>query len=138
MTGEAWLDREWSSQPLEEDQTGWDWFSLHFDGGQKLMLYRLRNADGTAYTAATWIAADGTAETVPDGVARGEPLSQTEVAGRELPLRWRLLWPEKGLDVTVEAMTPLAWNDLSVPYWEGPVTVSGSHPGRGYLELTGL
>ena len=28
VTGQAWLDREWSSQPLAADQTGWDWFSL--------------------------------------------------------------------------------------------------------------
>jgi len=26
VTGSAWLDREWSSQPLAADQTGWDWF----------------------------------------------------------------------------------------------------------------
>jgi len=24
-----------------------------------------------------------------------------------------------------------------VPYWEGPVTVAGSHSGVGYLEMTG-
>ncbi|PWL34489.1 MAG: iron ABC transporter permease, partial [Marivita sp. XM-24bin2] len=26
VTGSAWLDREWSSQPLAETQSGWDWF----------------------------------------------------------------------------------------------------------------
>ena len=26
VTGQAWMDREWSSQPLASDQTGWDWF----------------------------------------------------------------------------------------------------------------
>jgi predicted secreted hydrolase len=26
VSGQAWLDREWSSQPLAADQTGWDWF----------------------------------------------------------------------------------------------------------------
>jgi predicted secreted hydrolase len=25
----------------------------------------------------------------------------------------------------------------SVPYWEGPVFIEGSHQGRGYLEMTG-
>src|SRR4029077_14037303 len=39
VTGEAWLDREWSSQPLASDQTGWDWLALHFAGGEKLMLF---------------------------------------------------------------------------------------------------
>jgi predicted secreted hydrolase len=24
-----------------------------------------------------------------------------------------------------------------VPYWEGPVTISGSHTGTGFLEMTG-
>jgi predicted secreted hydrolase len=25
----------------------------------------------------------------------------------------------------------------TIPYWEGPVSVNGSQPGRGYLEMTG-
>jgi predicted secreted hydrolase len=27
--------------------------------------------------------------------------------------------------------------NLRIPYWEGPVQISGSHGGRGYLEMTG-
>jgi predicted secreted hydrolase len=45
--------------------------------------------------------------------------------------------PGKSIDVTVEALNPDAWMALSVPYWEGPVRISGSHGGRGYLEMTG-
>src|SRR5207302_100635 len=44
VTGRAWMDREWSSQPLTSDQTGWDWLSLHLNEGEKLMLFRLRQA----------------------------------------------------------------------------------------------
>ena len=43
VQGSAWIDREWSSQPLSEGQTGWDWFSLHLDGGARLMGFRLRD-----------------------------------------------------------------------------------------------
>jgi predicted secreted hydrolase len=39
VSGPAWLDREWSSQPLAANQTGWDWFSLHLDSGESLMLF---------------------------------------------------------------------------------------------------
>ena len=35
VTGQAWMDREWSSQPLAADQTGWDWFSLHLNEARK-------------------------------------------------------------------------------------------------------
>ncbi|MEO0372573.1 MAG: lipocalin family protein, partial [Pseudomonadota bacterium] len=53
------------------------------------------------------------------------------------PTQWRVRVPQKGVDVTVRALNPDAWMDVNVPYWEGPVTVKGSHDGRGYLEMTG-
>ncbi|SLN33472.1 Hydroxyneurosporene synthase (CrtC) [Roseisalinus antarcticus] len=135
VTGEAWLDREWSSQPLSESQTGWDWFSLSFDAGQKLMGFRLRETGGADFTSATWIGE--TVEALPDGAFQADPLARAEVAGREVPVRWRVRLPDKGVDVTVEALNPEAWMATSFPYWEGPVTVTGSHQGRGYLEMTG-
>ena len=135
VRGEAWLDREWSSQPLAEDQAGWDWFSLSFEGGGKLMAFRLRGAED--YTSGTWISPVGETEALADGALLFTPLEQTEVAGRELPTRWRVALPARGLDVTVEAINDAAWMGTLVPYWEGPVTVSGSHSGRGYLEMTG-
>ena len=57
VTGQAWMDREWSSQPLAPDQTGWDWFSLHLGSGEKLMLFRLRQTDGNDYASGNWIRA---------------------------------------------------------------------------------
>jgi predicted secreted hydrolase len=135
VTGNAWLDREWSSQPLAADQTGWDWFSLSFDTGDKMMGFVLRGA--TDYTAATWITADGTATPFPDGAFAAAPLVRHRVAGRDVPVEWQVRLPDRGVDVTVRALNPDAWMDTSVPYWEGPVTITGSHAGVGYLEMTG-
>lgn len=135
VTGNAWLDREWSSQPLAPDQQGWDWFSMTFDSGDKLMGFVLRGDRN--FTSATWIAADGTATPYPDGAFAAEPLAWHRVAGREVPVDWRVTLPERGVDVTVRALNRDAWMATSVPYWEGPVTISGSHAGVGYLEMTG-
>lgn len=137
VTGQAWLDREWSSQPLARTQTGWDWFSLHLDGGAKLMAFRLRDEAGADYTSATWIAPDGGPQPFPDGAVTATPLAEAEVAGRAIPVRWRLELPARDLDVTVAAINEDAWNDTAFPYWEGPVTVEGGHEGIGYLEMTG-
>jgi predicted secreted hydrolase len=137
VTGSAWLDREWSSQPLADDQSGWDWFSLSFETGEKLMGFLLRDTDGDAFSSATWIAPDGTATAFEDGAFAARPLVLTEVAGRVVPTTWAVQLPQKGLDVTVAALNPMAWMGVSIPYWEGPVTVSGSHNGVGYLEMTG-
>jgi predicted secreted hydrolase len=136
VTGQAWLDREWSSQPLAADQTGWDWFSLMFDDGARLMGFRLRDA-GAGFTSATWIDADGTAAPMPPGALRITPLRRETVAERDMPVDWRVELPQKAVDVTVTALNPQAFMATSVPYWEGPITITGSHKGRGYLEMTG-
>ena len=137
VTGSAWLDREWSSQPLSERQEGWDWVSLQFDSGARMMGFTLRQTDGTAYTAATWIEADGTTQSYPDGALTMTPLALTEVAGRQVPTEWRIELPDRGLDITTTPLNPQSWMDVSVSYWEGPIRMTGTHPGRGYLEMTG-
>ena len=135
VTGTAWLDREWSSQPLAQDQAGWDWFSLSFDSGDKLMGFVLRGA--TDYTSATWIAADGTATAYPDGRFSATAMAHHAVKGHDVPTQWQVRLPDRGVDVTVSALNPDAWMATSIPYWEGPVTITGSNTGVGYLEMTG-
>ena len=135
VTGNAWLDREWSSQPLSETQTGWDWFSLSFDSGAQMMGFVLRDTAGGDFTSGTWI--EDEAYAFGNGAMTATPLETAKVAGREVPVRWRVELPERGLDVTVTALNPQAWMQTAFPYWEGPVTITGSHTGRGYLEMTG-
>ncbi|MHA3915102.1 lipocalin-like domain-containing protein [Halovulum sp. GXIMD14793] len=135
VTGQAWLDREWSSQPLASDQEGWDWLSLHFDDGAKLMAFRLRGASD--YIVGTWIGADGTPTPLPPGTVGLIPLAESQVAGRSIPTEWRVRYPDQSVDVEVTAINPQAYMQTLFPYWEGPISVSGSHPGRGYLEMTG-
>ncbi|WP_426206864.1 lipocalin-like domain-containing protein [Pseudomonas sp. TWP3-1] len=137
VSGPAWLDREWSSQPLTANQTGWDWFSLHLDSGEHVMLYRMRQKEGAPYLTGTWIAADGRAETLHAGQIKLTAQDTVTVSGRSMPVRWTIAIPSKRLDITLDALNPQAWMDLRIPYWEGPVRLSGSQGGRGYLEMTG-
>jgi len=136
VTGDAWLDREWSSQPLSDDQTGWDWFSLSLENG-KLMGFRLRQTDGSFYTSATWIDPNGETTAYGDGAFYAEPTSFNDVDGKQIPTQWNVRLDAQAVDVDVYALTPEAWMDTSIPYWEGPIIVEGSHTGRGYLEMTG-
>lgn len=136
VTGKAWLDHEWSSQPLAKDQTGWDWFSLHFKTGEKLMGFRLRDS-GAGFTSATWIDADGKPEAQNPGTLKITPLETAVVAGRSVPIRWRVELPTRGVDVTTTALNPNVWMATQIPYWEGPVRFEGSQQGEGYVEMTG-
>ncbi|AUM74720.1 lipocalin-like domain-containing protein [Paracoccus jeotgali] len=129
VTGQAWLDREWSSQPLDRSQSGWDWFALHLDDGRKLMAARVRGE--TPFVFGSLI--EPTGAVIP---LDGETLLMTPDAGAP-PVSWRIGVPDQGVDVTVTAINPRSYMTTSVPYWEGPVTVSGSVAGKGYLEMTG-
>ena len=136
VTGKAWLDREWSSQPLASDQTGWDWFSLHLDSGEKVMAFRLRDSGG-GYTSANWIAADGHASPLAAGEVLFEPLRTADVGGKAIPVEWRVRIPSRGLDIRTRALNSQAWMATTTPYWEGPIEFDGSTSGHGYLEMTG-
>lgn len=137
VSGPAWLDREWSSQPLTANQSGWDWFSLHLDSGEQVMLYRMRQHNGEPYLTGTWIDAQGHTELLHGAEISLTPQGYETVAGRSMPVRWSIRIPAKQLDLTTTALNPKAWMDLRIPYWEGPVRLNGSHAGQGYLEMTG-
>jgi predicted secreted hydrolase len=137
VTGHAWMDREWSSQPLASDQTGWDWFSLHFNSGEKLMLFRLRQTDGNHYASGNWILPDGKTEQIASAAIRMTPKKSEEVAGRPIPVAWDIAIPRLALTIACVPLNARSWMGTSYPYWEGPISFGGSHSGVGYLEMTG-
>jgi predicted secreted hydrolase len=137
VTGLAWMDREWSSQPLASDQTGWDWLSLHLNSGEKLMLYRLRQKDGHNDLYGNWIEPDGRSIEIASTDNSMTPTALTELEGRKIPTAWRIAIPSRSLTIECVPLNPRSWMGTSFPYWEGPISFKGSHAGLGYLEMTG-
>jgi predicted secreted hydrolase len=137
VSGQAWMDREWSSQPLASDQTGWDWFSLHPASGEKLMLFRLRQTDGQHYFSGNWIGLDGRSAQIAAADIEMTPVTTTAIEGRQLPTAWRIAVPARGLQIESTALNARSWMGTSFAYWEGPIRFAGSHRGVGYLEMTG-
>ena len=137
VTGQAWMDREWSSQPLASDQTGWDWFSLHLPSGEKLMLFRLRQRDGKNYFSGNWISTDGKSERLASAEITMLPTAFTTIESRKLPTAWSIAIPSRSFKIDSAPLNAQAWMTTSFAYWEGPIRFSGSHSGVGYLEMTG-
>ena len=140
VQGNSWMDREWSSSALDSDQSGWDWFALQLDDGRELMFYQLRTREGKmhAFSRGVLVGKDGDVHHLsPDDVTL-VPLRDWQAdAGTEYPVEWRLQVPGLELDLEVQASLDDQLMDHTVQYWEGAVDVSGSHRGRGYLELSG-
>jgi len=145
LSGSAWLDREWSSQPLAQNQAGWDWFSLHLDDGNKLMLYRLRENDGEDWLSGSWINAEGDIKHLPkDDIELIQNLTRAVKIDDKheinLPLDWTIKLPGLNRWWRVKALYDEQWMATRFAYWEGAVLIedkSGQSAGVGYMELTG-
>ena len=145
LSGTAWLDREWSSQPLAPNQQGWDWFSLHFNDGYALMVYQLRHNDGQHWLSGSWVTPEGLSQTLkaedivltPNTLQTIEVLKQSQSIPLTLPLNWTLELPKLNKRWQITTPYPNQWMAAQFPYWEGIVEVDGGKSGRGYMELTG-
>ncbi|NIP99944.1 MAG: carotenoid 1,2-hydratase [Nitrospinaceae bacterium] len=150
VKGLSWMDHEFSSSQLSEDQVGWDWFSIQLDNGTELMLYSLRKRDGTIepHSGGTWVAAEGRATPLglSDYTVRATGQWTSPRSGAVYPAGWILGVNKYDLRLTV---TPEMngqelhhLRSISSSYWEGSVRVTGTVAGqpvqgRGYVELVG-
>jgi hypothetical protein len=147
VSGLTWFDHEWATNQLAAHQTGWDWFSLHFENGAELMLFQIRTKDGgrDPFSSGTWIGADGTVEKIPRENFELEPIEwwKSPKTGGRYPVAWTVSIPSRNVDLTVRARFPAQELDSEpFSYWEGAVSAEGSlgaDPlrGKGYLEMTG-
>ncbi|WP_372305461.1 lipocalin-like domain-containing protein [Vibrio sp. 10N.286.52.C3] len=139
VSGKGWIDREWSSQFLLDSQQGWDWFALRLSDETSLVVFQLRNSTTgkASYSHARLMNQDGSGIAIKQQDISLTAIKQTKIDGRDYPTEWQVSIPSQQIELTVSALNPNAKMPLSVPYWEGPIEIKGSHSGSGYMELTG-
>jgi predicted secreted hydrolase len=147
VTGLAWKDHEFSTSVLDENQTGWDWFSLQLEDGSALMLFQLRERGGGISESAsgTFIAAEGTTQHLSKSDFEITVLDQWQSPNTQglYPSSWEIRLHQPDCFLTAQPwMADQEINFPPITYWEGAVYFEGacnSTParGNGYIELTG-
>lgn len=147
VRGRSWMDKEFGSNQLAEDQSGWDWFSLQLDDGRDIMLYQLRDKAGAIdFEHGTLISPDGSARFLEKGDWETAVLSRWESpqSGAAYPARWVVTLRAENLELEIiPELDDQENRSRLLPklfYWEGAVRIqdrSGHLLGRGYVELTG-
>ena len=163
VTGLAWMDHEFFTHQLEDNQAGWDWLSLQLDDRTELMLFHIRRKDGSIdpFSAGTFVDAQGRATHLraqdftlepdaspPDAASASKAATWiSPLSGARYPIRWKIVVRSRGIDGVVT--TPLPSQELASgssrlapSYWEGAVFLEGENVyaplrGSGYLEMTG-
>ncbi|WP_407333039.1 lipocalin-like domain-containing protein [Enterovibrio sp. 27052020O] len=137
VSGKGWVDREWSTQALSNDQRGWDWFSLQLDDGRSLMVVQVRSDLGP-YRFGSLTAADGSSRTLDHADINMVPTSFTKMpTGRHLPTEWQIQVADEEMLLTTSPVNANNWLPFAFPYWEGPINISGTSTGVGFMEATG-
>jgi predicted secreted hydrolase len=146
VTGNSWMDREWSTSSLSKEQSGWDWFALQFSDNSELMFYRLRRKDGQqdGNSAGSFVLPDSTkvALKMPDVAIKVLDTWRSPHSKISYPSQWRLSVPSQKLEVDIVPLINDQELNVSFRYWEGAVSITGTKngkaiSGRGYVELTG-
>jgi len=144
VSGDAWLDHEWSSEYLAPEARGWDWVGLNLDGGRALMAFRiLDHYGGVFWAGGSYRDSRGHIRTFAPSDVAFTPLARWKSprTGIEYPISFRIIAGD--IDVTVEPLMADQELDsrasVGTVYWEGAVRAhtQGRKVGHGYLELTG-
>jgi len=144
VSGEAWLDHEWSSEYLDAQAVGWDWIGINLDDGGALMAFEIRGAHGEPrWTGGSLRTAGGAVQTLSGSQVQFSAVRRwrSPHTGIEYPVAW--LVSAGGRQFELQPLLDDQENDTRLStgaiYWEGAVRVfEDQRPvGRGYLELTG-
>lgn len=145
VTGQTWMDHEFSSNALGPDQVGWDWVGLSLKDGRSLMIYRLRNKNiDASFLSGTLIDAAGHPTYLDEHqftFVGSDPWKSP--SGGAYPQTWSLR--VAGLPpMTVRSRMPgqelRTDHTTKIDYFEGSCGVfgpAGEPLGDGYLEMTG-
>lgn len=150
VSGQGWMDHEFSTALLEPGIKGWDWFSLQLSDRTEIMAFLLRTADGDISPASsgTFVDEDGNATHLGKDQFTVTVLDtwKSTYSKAVYPSRWRVRIVPYALDLIISPN--LADQEMrtsksaAVTYWEGSVSIQGTRDakpiqGEGYVELTG-
>jgi predicted secreted hydrolase len=145
VTGMSWMDKEFSSGALTENQVGWDWLSLQLENNTEFMIAQLRNREQeTDYSWANQIRASGEVIHFEGEDIKITPVkywlsTQTEA---RYPIEWQIELPDHSFIVKAEFEDQENRSSLypGINYWEGAIRAedeTGKKIGQGFLEMTG-
>jgi predicted secreted hydrolase len=143
VSGRTWMDHQWGN--FTPFALLWDWFSLRFDDGGALMLFRFRDLSGRevstnfTYRTAAGAVTYGSSCIIEAGRIYADPTSACRC-----PLDWTVTIPDLHATFSIEPLfdSQIFFSKITPDYWEGISSYSGSIngsavKGAAYVELSG-
>lgn len=145
VNGYSWMDHEFGTSTLGDNQVGWDWFSMQFDNHTELMLFQIRNEEGSMseFSSGTFVDTKGKISNLSIENFEIQVIdSWINPNGFTYPSGWIVKVADLEIDLTITPVIENQEMNLFFQYWEGAVFIEGIVNGEdisgfGYVELTG-
>jgi len=146
VSGNSWMDHEFSTTVLGENAVGWDWFSIQLSDQREVMFFQIRQKDGSIepLSGGTLVEPDGSARALTREQVNIQVLDKwtSPTSGGKYPARWSVAIPSAGVQLTLKPCVADQEMRVSIVYWEGAVEMTGTSnsapvKGNGYVEMTG-
>lgn len=149
VSGTGWLDHQWGPfmiTPLPISPNTYEWMGIQLDNGEEYMVSSIFDAENRLRVEEGW---GGVSWKNPD-CSQGQTMAQVverlgfwkhPETGGYYSSRWRLVLPEKGLDVTIQpSVEDQTVRFLGTTFYEGRCDVVGTQNGSpvtglAYVEL---
>jgi predicted secreted hydrolase len=141
VTGISWFDHQWGD--FSTVNLSWDWFSLQLDDGIDLMIYQIRDNNGNPIRYEGSYTQQGRTEILKNADFIVTPLSEWTSKKTSIiyPVSWNIKIPKKNINLNLKSIVNQSEFDSKLTtyniYWEGAISVDGSHTGKGFIELNG-
>ena len=143
VSGRTWMDHQWGNfTPLA---LLWDWFSLRFDDGGALMLFKFRDLSGRTVRS-NWTYRTSSGAVTYGTSCQIEParIYTDPTAACACPLDWTVLIPDLDAAFTIRPLfdSQIFFSTMTPDYWEGLCSFTGTINGNAvkgsaYVELSG-
>ncbi|MCB1773678.1 MAG: hypothetical protein KDI88_08685 [Gammaproteobacteria bacterium] len=142
VSGEAWFDHQWGD--FRVTALAWNWFAVQLDDGRDLMLFELFTPEGKKVVLFGTLSGKGMEDVILDETGFKVTVTDywySEQTRINYPMGWKVQVPGHNVNIALEPVIREAEFDgrdsSYLIYWEGPVRVTGSQGGRGYIEMSG-
>ena len=137
VAAQVWFDRQYGQLLQAAFLIGWQWFAIQLDDDIQVMLFayhdKKEHMGSISYSDGSTVAlgADDFSVTILDHW-------KSPHTGRKYPSKWQAKFKNFDLLITPSVADQELYEPWLFPkYWEGACSVTGSHNGSAYVELTG-
>lgn len=141
VRGVAWFDHQWGDFTFTK--LSWDWFGLQLADGSDIMIYQIRNQANKPVYAQGSLSRNNATDmlTTKDFMLTPGVKWGSAKTGVAYPIEWKIVIPDKNIDLVLRSIVKNNEFDARAStgkiYWEGALSVQGTHVGQGFMRLQG-